>query len=564
MAKTRSRIRFNCGNCTQPLEARRSQAGSPMRCPWCLSHQTVPQESRDLSEPEQYLLRPPDAPVDAEAESRSYVPVICGLCRTRMYATPQQVGQKIVCPDCGTGTVVRPAPPEKPLVLRPAQAANVEIYNVHEGLDQPPATDKAAHGKYIPVICGVCRTRMLATEDQVGRELVCPDCSTRSRVPPPAEVSEPDRPDVTQAGEYALTGMDQPAPGSPAHQRQFAFSCPVCRTRMQAGRNEAGREVRCPDCLATFAVPEPPPEIAEAGLEEGVEPYRMAGGPVETPPVLVRGFAPVVGDRPLQPLSEDEGGDTRESLLPRRQAVPLPPWPFVKGVFSFPFYRTSWPRWLGLTMGGTVFGFFAGAAAWFALAGGVAMILAVILGGLTGGIGFVWFAWASIACLTIVVDTAGGQDAIDDWHQDEWLDRFFDGLYLVSGLLCSAVLGLAADRGLVLTGLPQGAGVLIAEFLTYPVLVLAMLETGSPWNPFSGMVWGSLFTAWRGWVAFYLLSGPLLVALLVAVTGLLRIAGLFALAVLPVPLVTGMMIYYRLLGRLGLYCTDRIARQQKP
>jgi hypothetical protein len=37
-----------------------------------------------------------------------HVPVICSLCTTRMLAARSQVGTRIVCPDCGTATVVPP------------------------------------------------------------------------------------------------------------------------------------------------------------------------------------------------------------------------------------------------------------------------------------------------------------------------------------------------------------------------------------------------------------------------------------------------------------------------
>ena len=444
----------------QPLEARRSQAGSPMRCPWCHASQTVPQESRKDPKAEEYPLRAAEreAASRSDAAPETYIPVVCGLCHTRMYATPEQVGQNLICPDCGTATVVRPsASVRRPAAQKPKEAA-AEIYNVLEGSDQPPPTAKVVYGKYIRVNCGACRTRMLATEEQVDQELVCPDCGTTTLVPAPAEVLDLDRPDVTKAGEYGLGSTDQPDPGSAALREHFRYVCPVCSTHLQATREEAGHQTRCPDCLTAFTIPEPPAKSAPLQGPEAVEPYGSSGAALEAPPVLISGFAPVVRGEPLRRLSEEE---TEERFLHRREAAPLPRWPFVKGVFDFPFRFSSLPCWLGLTAFGTVIALINGMSYFLTLNEGQTMFLQIFLGGLTLVLGFMWLVRMSSACLTIVVDTAGGIEPIDNWRRDNFLDRAFDFVYLFGAYGWGALIGLILDSVLAACGLPQGTGVFL-------------------------------------------------------------------------------------------------------
>ena len=47
------------------------------------------------------------------AAEQDYVAVLCSLCNTRMLATADQVGSRMMCPDCGTATVVPPMPPRR-------------------------------------------------------------------------------------------------------------------------------------------------------------------------------------------------------------------------------------------------------------------------------------------------------------------------------------------------------------------------------------------------------------------------------------------------------------------
>jgi hypothetical protein len=129
------------------------------------------------------------AETPAAADVPRYISVECHVCQTVMYGTPDQVGKRFKCPDCGALTVV--PPPPKPKVKRPPAALEGEQYEVWGADEQPlPSEILAAQPVYIAVVCRKCQTLMYATEDQVGQTLTCPDCRTPHVVPPPPAPAE--------------------------------------------------------------------------------------------------------------------------------------------------------------------------------------------------------------------------------------------------------------------------------------------------------------------------------------------------------------------------------------
>jgi DNA-directed RNA polymerase subunit RPC12/RpoP len=136
----------------------------------------------------------------SEAASKTYLPVKCSLCRTVMYATPEEVGSELTCPDCETSTVVPPLetmPAEKPL-SEEELAKRGDEYSLLDGVGQPSRDMEEAWQPYIGLKCSVCGTRLLATRSQIGEEIACPDCnkSTVVRAPrpePPRSAPEIDR-----------------------------------------------------------------------------------------------------------------------------------------------------------------------------------------------------------------------------------------------------------------------------------------------------------------------------------------------------------------------------------
>jgi hypothetical protein len=234
----------------------------------------------------------------------------------------------------------------------------------------------------------------------------------------------------------------------------------------------------------------------------------------------------------------------------------LPRWPMLSGVFTFPWQRGERLRWLWLSLAIMVpLGYGVGvalggmAAAFFLASGGVAALA--------------WAACAFSYGVAIVRDTAEGCRRVESWPDGPFIDWISDSLYVFNALFFSALLGL----GLLLLAGPLGPAGALAMPLTmlalFPILLLSMFEADSPLMPLSPLVWRSTLDAPLAWLAFYVESA----ALCVGVGWLLResILALEWLALVPNAflLVAAMMIYFRLLGRLGHCCADA-ARRRDP
>ena len=199
-------LHFVCPKCQKPLKTSASMAGTRSRCPFCHTSLDVPRHSRSRTPGEDYPLRQEtDGPV---AEEPAYILVVCPVCHARMRPEESQIGQKVVCPDCGTPTIV-PQPAEKPAKKPRPSAVDVGEYPLASETSRASGAAPAADQNYVPVLCPLCHTRMLATADQVGSQMVCPDCGTPALVPP---MPPPKRKiDVMEGADegYALVGWDE-------------------------------------------------------------------------------------------------------------------------------------------------------------------------------------------------------------------------------------------------------------------------------------------------------------------------------------------------------------------
>lgn len=162
---------------------------------------TVPIEDDDASSSGEYFRSP------------QYVGVDCRVCQTRLYGTPDQVGQELKCPDCGARTVLRPPRPAP--AKKPPAALEGDQYELWDADAQPlPSKLIADQPKYVPVECGLCGTLMQATLEQVGQAIACPDCGKSTVVPPPP-VRKPAPSVLTSKDAYAMDESAAPSERPP-------------------------------------------------------------------------------------------------------------------------------------------------------------------------------------------------------------------------------------------------------------------------------------------------------------------------------------------------------------
>jgi DNA-directed RNA polymerase subunit RPC12/RpoP len=205
-------IRFGCPKCQKRLTAPLSLAGGRTRCPYCQTMLDVPRRSRTDAVHEEYRLQ--SGTGSLPDEQPQYVLVVCPVCHARLHAEESQIGQKIVCPDCGTPTIVT-RPPEKPAKKPQRSAEEIGEYPLASEAVRKPRSVPAAEQRYVPVVCSLCHTRMHATVDQVGSNMICPDCGTATVVPamPPPRAKI----DVMAGADdgYALVGWDDKRSAGP-------------------------------------------------------------------------------------------------------------------------------------------------------------------------------------------------------------------------------------------------------------------------------------------------------------------------------------------------------------
>ena len=552
-----SSVRFRCPHCFMRLMAPSNQTGTKRRCPRCQWVFKVPDEAeaaRRRHKVEEYHVSEAVGPLPGEEQR--YVSVRCPLCNTLLRTTEDQVGRQLVCPDCETRVVV-PPPVEAPQQTS-APAASVEGYALSEEVDESAAGTRAADQTYFRFNCSSCDTMMQVTQSQVGQEIVCPDCQVPMVVGPMSEARPKKRGagfiPAGEYGEYAiLEGMDQPAAGSrSAHQPYIAVNCPICDALLHFTEDRVGREETCPDCDRPLVVPEAPQPVRKIDpREDADDPYEVGRGSE------VYHHEPLFTHSRRRPRPGAVGEDGAELVLtpPRR--------PFVSGVFHFPLYRNAWFRWIAMSVAGAmVLGLALGALEIGSNRDRVSWITAMVLFGVTGTIGMLWAVTTITALLAILIDTAYGYDEIENWPSGTFGDWLVESAPVVFGLLLSMLPARGVAYALGPANLLSGLCLLTSFLVLFPILLLSMLETNSPLNPLSPPIWRSLLTARRAWVTFYLETAVLVIGGWYVVQALLLVLFPGGLIVASFVLVAGLMIYFRLLGRLAWFCRQRSAVRQ--
>ena len=546
-----SALQFRCPRCFTPLKAKVGQAGSKRRCPrcqWVFAAPTAKETAarEEVRRKSGYDILPLTTDPGHDGPPTTYLAVVCSLCGTRMYGTAEQIGHELVCPDCGTRTIVLPPVCPAPEVETGAELLPVhEEYAILEGVVQPAPDSPLVNQVYIPVVCPVCKTRMLATPEEVGQELVCPDCQTRCQVLPPAErptaTEETPSPREGPEAEYGLVaGVDQPPPGSEAYAEHVAIQCSVCHTRLHFTLDQVGQTAICPDCQRPLVVPPPKPKPpAYRDVEEGPVDYevdsRQTGTPVvQRPPRIGRKYRISTADRPV-----------------------LPAHPFLTGVLRFPFYREVFTHWLGLSVAAPIIAALglSGGEIFRAKQGFEALLAVLLLGGAALMAAF-WIAAMGSIWLVIVSETASGNDHIQQWPEMDFVEWISNACLLVNSLM------LAAAPGAGIACLDPRNGPLyvgISIFVGFPVLFLSMLESNSCMSPWSTAILRSLWAGRRGWTVFYLQTAVGVAAAVGLTLGLSPALGGAIVLTLPFDLLI-LIVYARLLGRLGWYAADALAQ----
>jgi hypothetical protein len=289
--------------------------------------------------------------------------------------------------------------------------------------------------------------------------------------------------------------------------------------------------------------------------EDGEGGYRLAGRDekVRVETGLSIGAAGPTTSAGETPAPQDEtAGPYRRPPLPQR--------PFLTGTFSFPLSWNARFYALYLAVGAMVVFRLAAQSMRFGESRGLqSWVFSALMWPAAVILGVMCFAFASACALAVVRDTANGLSKITSWPGIDILDYLVEPLYLFNSICVSVLPGVALGWALARHGLPGGALGPVGALLLFPIVLLSMLESGSPLVIISGPVWRTFAVAGRGWAAFYLTSAALLAAGCLAAGAAAWIGGLSGTFVAAVATAAAWLIYFRLLGRLAWYCADRMA-----
>ena len=470
----------------------------------------------------------------------------CSGCGAHYEVPESMAGRSGPCAKCGAQVTV------------PARAAAA---NLLAELDEPASsTPYFRSPQYVGVDCHVCQTRLYGTPDQVGQELKCPDCGTKTVLRPPPPQAAAKQPEAMEGDQYELMD-DEPSKAAVAAQAvptYVAFNCKLCDTLMHATADRVGQSIACPDCGRKNVVPPPPkPHVAASVLTSDGEDYLIdpAADPGERPPVIIppRGLMQYEIAEAAALADMSPAAVQRRSRLDAHGRPIMPRQPLTTGVFRIFWSVDMLGWWIALSAGYVaVVLMFMDAVAGAAIGGQVAFValFAWLFGMVAGGL---LTAVASACWLSIVVDSTDGHDEVQNWQTRHFSDWFPPLLNFVCAVSMSTTPGVLLSIGigqLIPTNIWSHVAIAyVTTVAIFPLVVLSQLDNDSAFGVFSGRIFGTLARCTGSWMLFYIETALMLGACVGAAAAC---AILNVLPLVPVPLyVAAFLLYARLLGRLG-------------
>jgi hypothetical protein len=368
--------------------------------------------------------------------------------------------------------------------------------------------------------CPLCATRFVATDDQIGTTIRCPDCYTEF------EIHEP------------LPNKRQPR-------------------RHGSGNWDDDDELRIsePDDLANIESP--------------------ADDPLGSPIQSIRPM-PNATSWPRDETGADGQAAVASAILQKAEAdveeqeaeeTTLPPSPLMNGVLGCFVDPSLLMRWVLFAIGIQIELAAANATLSLSMSGKPTdQFLGMMVGVFSVLFGMGLMVSGSVSLLAITQDTASGRDQIENFPGANFMDWGFDAFYVLCAAFVCLLVGTLAGQIFLPFGVTIYVWGLLAAIglstgIVFPLYLLAVLETGSPINPMSKPLWRSLRLARGTWIRFAIMSLGLAIA---GVLGcLLRYAESTLLSFLSAMIVSGVLIlYFRLLGRLTWTCQEAVAEDE--
>jgi DNA-directed RNA polymerase subunit M/transcription elongation factor TFIIS len=625
-------IQFRCTRCQHVVESTEEKIGKKMYCPVCYLEIIVPPESTIKEIDESQLYATNTEPIDAReiAKRQKSVSLRCPICNTNIAVEEEQIGKILICPECETKVRVPKSistkfklAEEKRSKLNQLQNNQTNEPTQHELTQQNNIYEISGNNtttpqnKTIRVYCKLCGTLMYALESQVGEELTCPDCETKTVVVVPkksAPISTQQQNTTASFSQSVFEGKNtfEVAGDVPQYNNNILLVpvvCSLCGTRMYAGEDEIGGFKICPDCGRQNEIkPVPKAERIKPDLTNGsynvgqvneleerpvlrtLTDYRFVDGSLDKE-LYSQQYDSTELSESLSLLSTDSDtyattpsdsptSNTRQIattptnridhyLLVGGNVPCLPRHPFLSRIFlSF---------MCGVLCGRLVVGCFlvVFGVVFTCLCPGMLVVIGGMMGVVlvVGGLFFISDTFYTLFSCTMV-----GNDLPDreDWNEFRliefgatfiWL-LFLLSISLLPSYLLRVFFGLSGDLMSIL--LLSGGSVAIF----FPIFFLSCIESNSGFVILSQETCRSLLCCVWGWVRFYFISFLLLTIFLAISFAIVSIANnTFAnttqeLIIITTSLITPIwtfftILYSRFLGRLSWIIEESIKKRKQ-
>ena len=464
MSTTSPPPKIACPHCQGQIKAPSLAPGSMVNCPKCgkgfalgaKAEAVEVRGQRSESRGQKAEVREQRSQ-DAGAKSPASVPPQL----SRPATTPQPPVPKPNLPRAHSGTRGVVTPPDQPVHQPVAQLAAGDLVPVDAGTaaaaTQPAHRPPAKHDPAKPdtidplmlgpqplpkpkvnrdevaVVCYLCRTRMYAPIAQIGQTIKCPDCHSVNEVKAPKELEKKKPgPTLDDAPDFGLNDPgDRPAYRPIVAPRgEYSALAEFDPAQRPAGWSHPSRSDAEPATAVARQADDDDDDHVEITIAAPVE-------RIELKPEI----------KPLPPPDPDEDmydGKYDDGLIgdhvDRSQPQAWKKAPLVIGILGFLFYTSTIPR-LILYVVGLIFAIcvFHTAVNYGSSEDLSEKVAAIFFSGLSVvSLGF-WVASFAAVLLSIVQDTANGQDDVTsypDWNIVDWImtSAYFPAAAFVAGL----------------------------------------------------------------------------------------------------------------------------------
>ena len=573
-------VEFNCPQCLHPQKVDESKVGQQVYCRVCYYKLTVPAEStnKPIDESQLYTLDAKSLTLKSreEQDRQELFSFRCDTCKTIISVRKEQVGEEIICAECGKTIIVPKSIAEKAKARLEAKLDKAlallfpkETYSLRGGTTAP--TNDAP--KQFRFSCRLCGTALFATQEQIGTDVSCHDCETKTTVPSQEIASKPaPLPPAAFEGSTAYKlatsskfgaekiGAEEQSSAVPT-ENLVPVVCHFCGTRMHAAESQIGQSKTCPDCGKSTEIKEVPKPQKITTETTSADAY-VLNKVDETAPRPATTFLISLSPATLRRRLNDS--ESCRSL----ERPPLPKRPLTERFFV-PFAHSD--TWLNLLMFVSVFPLGMMIIMWIDSIDPTKIVVFVFAAPIVA-IYVVAFAYFATYLLHFYDFTSSGMDKEEFKGELAPMDNFSNGLWLVAFSIVAITPGFLLGKLFVLEALLIAVMMRISHWIFFPICFLSSMETGSIFSVFAKNTIASLFRQPSVWLRFYLLTGALFILAGLCLIGFSWLVSawlppamsfLVAFTLIFFLFAIQSLFFFRLLGRLAwtIEETDRQKRE---